>query len=400
MTLLVDIAVLMVFWLSVAGILYTYFGYPVLIGLLARLRPPARFEPPAGEWPSVTLLIAAYNEEETIEKKIQNSLAIDYPRDRLQILIVTDGSSDRTPDLVKHYADQGVELLHQPERQGKIAAINRAVPYARGEITVFSDANNMYRPDTIRRLVVPFSDPQVGGVSGAKFIEKGDGSLGESEGLYWKYESFIKAAESRLGSCTSTVGEILAIRRELFRPAPGHIINDDFFLAMQILRQGYRMAYVPEAISTEHVSLSAQDEVVRRTRIVAGRYQAIAMARHLLPWKRPLLVWQIASHKFLRPLVPFFMIGALLANAWAVWWPPGEGFWRLGRPYGLILFGLQGMFYLLAWIGRRFERAEKRWARLLYLPAFLVNSNLAALRGLFRYLRGGQLNLWERVRRC
>ncbi len=401
MTLLVDWATPILFWLSVGAILYTYFGYPLLVTLPAIFRPKPRYAYRKENAPSVTLLIAAYNEEIAIGGKIENSLALEYPQDRLQILIVTDGSSDRTPQIVERYAGRGVNLLHQPGRRGKMAAINRAIPQARGEIVVFSDANNSYRPDTIQKLIAPFGDPMIGAVNGAKVIEKGDGSLGESEGLYWKYESFIKKQESRLGSCTSAAGEIFALRKDLFAPPPGNVINDDFFLAMQVLRKGYRVAYAPEAISSERVSQTAQDEITRRTRINAGRYQAIAMAGQFLPFRHPILVWQIVSHKFMRPLVPFFMIGAFLFNLLAVLLPNDSGFWKLGQPFGLVFLGLQIVFYTLAFLGSHLQKRDGggKLARLLYLPAFLTNSNLAALKGFFRFLRGGEGHLWERIPR-
>ena len=188
----------LLFWVSLGGILYTYFGYPVLIFLLAKtIQKPETYQT---DKPSVTLLIAAYNEETVIEDKIKNSLAIEYPKDLLQILVVTDGSRDRTPEIAKRYINYGIEILHEPERRGKMAAINRALPNARGEIVIFSDANNYYQADTILKLIQPFGNPRVGGVTGAKVIGQGDGSLGASEGLYWKYESFIKKQESRAGS--------------------------------------------------------------------------------------------------------------------------------------------------------------------------------------------------------
>ncbi|RJP51500.1 MAG: glycosyltransferase family 2 protein [Anaerolineaceae bacterium] len=390
----------LLFWLCVGGILYAYAGYPVLVFLLAKMKPA----PPAyGEYhPCVTLLIAAYNEEREIEEKIQNCLALDYPASSLQILIVTDGSTDRTPEIVQSYATSRIELLHQTGRRGKTAAINRAMPSVRGEIVVFSDANNHYLPDTISKLVAPFRDPKIGAASGAKVIEKGDGSLGASEGAYWKYESFIKKQESRLGSCTSAAGEILAIRKDLYISPPDHIINDDFFIAMQIIRQGYRLIYVPEAKSMERVSPTAQDEIVRRTRINAGRYQAIAMTSRLLPLNSPLLIWQVISHKFLRLFVPFFMIGAAAFNLIAVIYPPHtKSLALLGPPFGIILFGLQALFYALAIMGGQFphQGERNRFLNLLYLPAFLTNSNLAALKGFSRFLRGGQAHLWERIQR-
>ena len=388
------------FWVCVGGIVYTYAGYPAVVFLLARLKPKARA--PAPTTPSVTLLIAAYNEEREIEGKIRNCLELEYPKDLLQILIVTDGSTDGTPGIVEKYAGADIELLHEPGRRGKMAAINRAMPFVRGEVIVFSDANNHYLPDTLRQLAAPFSDPQVGAASGAKVIEKGDGSLGASEGAYWKYESFIKKQESRLGSCTSAAGEILAIRKALYIPPPDHVINDDFFIAMQVLRQGFRLVYVPEAKSIERVSPTAQDEIVRRTRINAGRYQAIAMAGRVLPFNRPLLVWQVISHKFLRPIVPLLMLGAGLSNLSAVILPPpSNSLLLLGAPFGTILLVLQALFYALAFIGGRFPKQGEhgKLVNLLYLPTFLMNSNLAAFKGFIRFLRGGQSHLWERIQR-
>jgi poly-beta-1,6-N-acetyl-D-glucosamine synthase len=395
-----SVLIALLFWVSLGSILYAYFGYPLMVFLLAKL---SRKQEPAGSHePAVTLLIAAYNEESIIQEKIANSLALDYPHNLLQILIVADGSSDRTAEVVRRYADRGVALLYQPERRGKMAAINRALPEARGEIIVFSDANNLYPPETLRNLVRPFADPSVGATTGAKVIVQGDGNLGASEGLYWKYESFIKKQESHLGSCTSAAGEVLAIRKELYSRPPDQIINDDFYIAMQIVRRGYRLLYVPEARSFERVSPSARDEVTRRTRINAGRFQAIALAGEILPLNRPLLVWQIFSHKFLRPLVPFGMIGAALFNLLAVLFPANvDSLFLLGKPYSVILLASQAIFYALAWLGTRFSNygGKSRLLRLFYLPAFLTNSNLAALMGFIKFMRGGQSHLWERIER-
>jgi len=395
-----SILIAALFWGSLGGILYTYFGYPVLIYLLAKiLHKPV---PYLTYKPSVTLLIAAYNEESVIEEKIRNSLAIDYPKELFQVVIITDGSADKTPEITKRYTNAGLKLLHQPERRGKMAAINRALPHASGEIIVFSDANNHYQADTILNLVRPFADPEVGAATGSKSIAKGDGRLGASEGLYWKYESFIKKQESRSGSCTSAAGEVLAIRKSLYSPPPNHVINDDFYIAMQVIRKGYRLIYVPAARSSERVSPSARDEISRRTRINAGRFQAIAMAKDILPFNRPLLVWQILSHKFLRPLVPFAMIGAALFNVMAVLFPPAmNGLLILSKPYGLLFLSLQIVFYMLAWLGGKAgDRGEQsKLQRFFYIPTFLTNSNFAALMGFFRYLRGGQSHLWERIQR-
>jgi cellulose synthase/poly-beta-1,6-N-acetylglucosamine synthase-like glycosyltransferase len=315
---------------------------------------------------------------------------------------VTDGSDDKTVEIVKRYAGRGVELTHDPSRSGKMAAIERAMPSARGSIVVLSDGNNMFNSTALRELVIPFSDPQVGVVTGAKTILRGDGSLGESEGLYWRYESFIRMQESLLGFCTGVNGEIMAIRREAFEPLPYAGIGAiDFHLSLHIARRGYRILYAPNARSSERISPSAQDEKERRSRMIAGRYQAISMAHKLLPFNRPLVVWQIISHKFMRPLIPFAMIGALLANVLDVLWlkqTSGISFSIFQPTFSWIILGLQGMFYGLAWLGN-WGSFPGKLGHLLYLPTFLVNSNLAAMAGLFRFLSGRQTPLWKRATR-
>jgi cellulose synthase/poly-beta-1,6-N-acetylglucosamine synthase-like glycosyltransferase len=394
------------FWLSVGSIIYTYAGYPIILTLLAHLRPRPRPGPTDGAEPvpSLTLLIVAYNEEAVIARKLENSLALDYPREKLQILVVADGN-DRTPDIVRTYADRGVELDYSTERRGKMAAINRAIPQIRGELVVFSDANNLYEPGGLRHLIAPFADPTVGAVTGTKVITTGGQTdvLGASEGLYWKYESFIKEQETRLGCCTGVLGEMLAVRRSLVEPAPEHVINDDFYMAMRLTRHGYRVVYAPRARSFEDVSASARDERTRRSRIVAGRYQAIALAPTFLPFNRPLLIWQVVSHKFLRPLVPLAMVAALLTNLFAVLWPSRprattHPLRDLVPPFNWLVLLLQVVFYAMAWAGGRKEYGGVV-GKVLYLPTFLVHSNLATLAGLYRFLSKRQNALWDRVQR-
>ena len=386
----------LLFWFCAGLILYIYIGYPLLVAALAQLRRKPVFS--ASVFPSVTLLIAAYNEEEVIAQKLENSLALNYPPDKLQVIVAADGSDDDTPKIVEDFAAQGIELSYHPERRGKMAAINRAMDKAQGEIIVFSDANNLYTANTLRALAAPFSKQEVGGVVGAKKIISGDSSVGESEGLYWRYEAFLKEQETRLGCCTATAGEIFAMRRVLFEKPPEEIINDDFYLMAKIIRQGFNVIYTPEAHSYERVSLSADEEVKRRARIVAGRYQAMRLAHKLLPWKRPLVAWQLISHKFLRPLVPLAMIGSLIAALVAVFFPPRQGipFFTLRPPYGMVMLAGQSLFYLVAWLGS-FLYTSHPAGKLLYIPKFLVDSNSAALIGLYRFLFGKQTTLWERA---
>jgi cellulose synthase/poly-beta-1,6-N-acetylglucosamine synthase-like glycosyltransferase len=387
------------FWLCMAGIFYVYAGYPLILTLFASFRPrPGAYDP---YLPTVTLLITAYNEQEVIAAKLENSLALDYPSDHLQILVAVDGCDDRTVEIVSSFALRRVELSYDPARRGKMAAINRAMPLVRNEILVFSDANNFYEPSTLRELVKPFSDPMVGAVAGSKRIVQEESALGEVDSLYWRYESFIKKQETRLGSCTGVSGEVFAIRQDLFESPPDSVINDDFFMALNLIRKGFRLIYAPEACSRETGSLDERDEIVRRTRIIAGRYQAMGMSIWNLPYRRPLIVWQIFSHKFLRPLVPFAMIGAFLASFISIIWVHPLGSYPLlylSPPYHWLIFILQLLFYFLAWLGRRIT-IKGYLGKLLYLPTFLVNSNYAALLGLLDYLTGKSTTIWKKAAR-
>jgi biofilm PGA synthesis N-glycosyltransferase PgaC len=226
-----------VFLICIFLIAYVYVCYPVLLAILARVFPRKKSANSSGT-PTVTLLIAAHNEAATIQQKLENSLSLDYPPAQLQIVVAADGSDDGTVAIVEQYAERGVVLSYQPERCGKMTAINRAMALAQGEIVVFSDANNVYDSAVLQELVRPFMDGAVGGVSGAKTIVKGDGPLGSSEGLYWKYESFIKQKETQLGSCVGAAGEVFAIRRHLFEAPPSDVINDDLYMALRLIQRG------------------------------------------------------------------------------------------------------------------------------------------------------------------
>lgn len=376
-------------WGSVGFVLYVYLGYPLLLALLAlgwgEKRP---FSPqPNAQLPTVTLIIAAYNEEAVIATKLQNTLALDYPADKLQIIVAADGSDDATAAIVQRFAPHGVVLSFSPLRQGKVMAINRAAAQATGCILAFSDANNLYAPDTLRQLVAPFVDPAIGMVSGAKLIMRGDGALGDSEGLYWRYESQIKSWQTALGTTTGAPGEVMAIRHELFELVPPFIINDDLYLALRLIKQGFNVYYAPLARSYERVSLTAQDEMLRRTRMVSGHFQLMSLGQHLLPLRRPLVAWQIVSHKYARPWLPLAMVGALVSNVSLLLLEI--------NPADVALLAMQTAVYGLAWLG------NKGWinGRLAYLPTFLVNSNRAALRGFGHFLRGQPMHQWQRVGR-
>jgi biofilm PGA synthesis N-glycosyltransferase PgaC len=384
------------FWACIFLVIYIYIGYPFLITLIASFRKDSMNE--SIYLPTLTLLIAAYNEEKIITEKLENSLSLDYPRNHLQIIVADDGSTDETANIVRSFYNRGVQLISYPQRRGKLSAINNAMQKVHSEIVLFSDADNFYQLDAVREIVKPFSNSTVGAVSGGRVV-LGESALGEAEGSYWKYEEFIKRQESRMGSCVGVAGDALAIRTDLYTYPPPNVINDDFYIALSILRQGYRVVYAPKARSFHPISSSAKGEIERRTRIVAGRYQSLYFAKDVLPYKNPFLIWQIISHKYLRVLIPFFMVGALLANLFVLFVPANTKFpaWiQLSHPYNWVVLYLQLLFYLTSWLGMRF-RFNGLIGKILYIPTFLVNSNFAAIRGLFRFLMDRQPSTWHRV---
>lgn len=375
------------FLLGAALACYTYAGYPLLLGLATLGRRPLRH--PATHRPRVSVVVAAYDEEAVLARKLENTLALRYPAERLQIVVAADGSSDRTAAIARSFASRGVVTSHRSERRGKAAAIGNAVALADGEVLVFSDANNAYAPDALEALLAPFADPTVGAVSGAKrILEEGD-DLGASEGLYWRYESWIKERESRLGSTVAVAGEILAVRRDAFRPPPVGTINDDLWIALDLLARGYRILYAPGARSWERVSPTLGEEAERRSRIVAGRFQALALLGRRLPWRRPGLVWRLVSHKFLRPLVPFMLLAMLLGNA--LWLTGGSAAARTAAAGQLALLALAALGPTGVLPGPM--------GRVAFLAAFLLRSNLAAVAGLVRFARGRPNALWRKARR-
>jgi len=381
----------LVFWGSMAFIAYTYVGYPIVLTALAAVAGRERNHPL--HTPKVTIVVAAYNEESVIDRKLTELGAMAYPAEMLQVIVAADGSGDATAAIAARH--EGVEVLHRPERRGKMAAINRALEWATGEIVVFSDANNRLLPDAVAEIVRPFADPTVGAVTGRK-VATGESGLGFSEGAYWRYETHLRRMEDRLGCTVGVNGELLAIRRELFRPAPDCVINDDQWLAHQVIKGGHRVAFRPEAVSTEAVSGSAAAEAERRSRMVAGQWQVFGRLHREIPWRRPLVAWMLLSHKIFRPLVPFAMIAALVAAVAAVATAAEGGAFALGNPWGVTALGAQVAFYAAAAMPKMLRRLVGRAG---YLPRFLVDSNAAALRGLWRHVTGGQSAAWERVPR-
>lgn len=371
--------------ICIALVIYHYFFYPLVFISISQLYANKLSY---SNWePTIALVIAAYNEESTIRDKLTNSLGLDYPRDKLKIVVVADGSTDATPTIATEFADRGVLCLFEPERRGKSHALNRAVAASRSEIVVLSDANNLFSSDALRYLVRALSRPSVGGVSGAKrIIANRDRAASVGDSLYWRYESRIKLAESNLGGTVAADGEIFAMRRELYRPIPPEVINDDAFLTLAVVLQGYEIGYEPAATSTEEASVSIAEDFRVKVRMVAGGYQFLAMC-----WSDLLrtgwFAFKFASHKILRWLMPLFLIALLSISAlrFDEW------------PYKLLL-SAQIVFYSLASMGA-LAPPIRQVSKFVYVPFYFATMNLAALVGLTRFLRGRQSVLWSKAAR-
>lgn len=366
------------FWLSLAVPVYAYFGYPVVLALLSRLihRPvrKADFTPP------VSLLIPAYREARMIQAKIRNCLALDYPADKLEIVVACDGSPDETPALAKQLADgRRVRVLDYPENRGKIGVLNATVPELASGIVVFSDAAALLYPDALRRLVENFADPQVGAVSGKYTVVKAEEvAIGKSEDFYWKYETYLKVLESRISSTLGAHGHLHAIRKELYPFPPPGTINDDYVIPTSVLARRYRAVYEPQAIVYEEAQ--EMTGFGRRVRIMAGNIQQLAYIRGVIQPFRPLPLFFFVSHKLVRLLVPFAMAGALLANLFL-----------LDRPFYQVLAIGQGGFYLLALAGALVPLRPK----LLALPYYFTMINAAVFVGLYHTLAGLGRMRWK-----
>jgi len=370
-------------------VVYHYLLYPALIVGLARLRPAVRHASAECFAPSITMVIAAYNEERVLAAKLQNTLALDYPPDLLEVIVVSDGSTDRTAEIASQFAAQKVISMHQSERRGKTAALNRAVGKASGEIIVFSDANNDFSHDALRELVKHFSDPSIGGACGVKRIKPArerQSSMGDS--LYWKYESAIKLAEGRVRSITNADGEIFAMRRALYRPVNEKIINDDAQITIDIIRQGFRVIYEPDAQSHEYASISIQDDFFVKVRMVAGGFQTVKENWRFLLLPRSWFAFTFLSHKLLRWLIPELLIIILPLSILLS-----------AQPAYLALVFAQCTFYSTALYGYALARRGEELPAIIYVPFYFCAMNLAALFGLQRYAKGWKTENWRKAQR-
>jgi cellulose synthase/poly-beta-1,6-N-acetylglucosamine synthase-like glycosyltransferase len=365
----------LVFWIAVGIPLYAFLGYPlVLLAFRFGIHREVRKAPIR---PFVSLLIPAYNEARVIARKIENSLALDYPRDRIEIVIVSDGSSDQTVNIARSAG--GVRVLALPQNRGKVAALNTAVAGLVGEIIVFSDASAMLAPDSVRRLVENFADSSVGAASGRyKVVKPNEVNIGASEDFYWKYEAFLKTQESRLASTLGAHGHLHAIRKELYPYPPAETINDDYVIPLSVLGRGFRAVYEPAAVVFEEAQ--EMTGFGRRVRIVAGNLQQLHHLGQFLSPPRPLPLFFFLSHKVVRLFIPFAMLMALAASLCLA-----------GRqPYPELL-GAQLMFYALAALGVTGHLRP----RALRLPFYFCMVNSAAFFGVYHALTRRRSMAWK-----
>lgn len=383
------------FWLSIFIVFYTYLGYGILLYVLVRLRRIFRGKRtvPSIEaaMPSLTLIIAAYNEERLIGEKIRNTLSLRYPKDKLSLLFITDGSSDRTPDIIAEYSE--IKLMHTPARSGKIQAIHRAMHEVDSEVVVFTDANTFLNQDALLLIARHYADPTVGAVSGEKRVLSEDVSDATAgEGFYWKYESTLKKWDSELHSVVGAAGELFSVRRSLYKPVESDTILDDFMISMRIAAQGFRIIYEPDAYASETSSDNIQEELKRKIRIAAGGIQSIVRLGGLLfPFPHTTLSFQYVSHRVLRwTVTPFFMMLAFAINVVLV-------AQRAGVIYDLLLVAQVG-FYGASLLGWLLEKRRIK-VKILFIPYYFCMMNYAVLAGIQRYLKGSQSAVWEKAKR-
>ena len=374
------------FWATFTIILYHYCGFPIVTAIAAMIR--RKKIDKKDITPYVSLIIAAYNEEKVIEEKIKNSFQLEYPKEKMQIIIVSDGSTDNTQKIVDSYKCQGVNSLFLPERRGKTAALNRAVAVATSEILVFSDANSMYEPRAIAQLVANLNDASIGGVCGRKSIVRNaqrESSQGDS--LFWDIESRLKIMQSQAGSISNGDGEIFAIRRHLYSPSPENMINDDQAITFNIVKNGYRVVYEPLAISYEEASIIIEDDFKVKARMVTGGYKTIARYRENIFPPKDFFAFQFFSHKIIRYIMPFLLILLLCSNLFLL--------------KGILLpfFLLQLFFYLSAALGY-FLKIFGFSQGMFYIPYYYCVMNIAALLGFYYFLlsRDGVL-VWKKATR-
>lgn len=387
------------FWTSLFIIFYSYLGYGILLFAIIKIRRVLGLAKPfSGNMdyePEVTLFVAAYNEKEELHGKVANSKGLNYPQEKVRQLWVTDGSTDGTPELLRQY--QGIKVLHEPARNGKIAAMNRGMRHVDTPIVIFSDGNTHLGKEAIREIVGLFRDPKVGCVSGEKriYAKEADAAAGAGEGLYWKYESLLKKWDAELYSVVGAAGELFAIRTELWQEVEKDTLLDDFMISLRVAMNGHTIQYNPEAYAIESASANVKEELKRKVRISAGGIQSVVRLAPLLNiFKYGVLSFQYISHRVLRwTLTPLLLLLIIPANTVLAW---QEGVLSLGL-YAVLFWG-QVLFYGAALLGWFLENRHIK-VKVLFVPYYFFIMNLSVYLGFARYLKGSQSVNWERAQR-
>ncbi len=382
-----------ILWTSIAIIFYHFVGYGILITLLNKIKghKPQPLVLEDNDLPEVTMLTAAYNEEDCIEEKILNSLSLDYPTNKLNLAIVSDGSDDQTNEIVRKYPQ--VQLFYKPQRAGKIAAVNRVMPHIGTPITIFTDANVMISQQGIRQMVEHFQSNLVAAVSGEKTVvsQAEDTASASGEGFYWKYESYLKKIDAQWNTLVGSAGELFAIRTHMFEPIDQSTLIEDFVMTMRLAAKGYKIAYEPRALAIETGSESMEEEQKRKVRISAGGIQAVLKLLPLLNFfKYGKLTFQYVSHRALRwTLIPIALVLSLSLSFELA----GDN-WIYDA-----LLRSQLIFYLLAFTGyaMRDAKTSVKW---LHVPYYFTFMHICVVLGWFKYFSGNQKVTWEKAKRA
>lgn len=390
------------FWILFFIVFYTFAGYASLVAVLLFFRKIFQTKksfPELGieELPHVCMFVTAFNEADYVDMKVKNMMELDYPADKMQILWITDGSDDGTPEIIGKYPN--MEVHHLQDRKGKIHAMNRGIQFVNAPIVIFSDSNTILCRDAVKIIVNTFSDPKVGCIAGEKRVlsKDSDNAAGSGENLYWKFESWVKRMDSDLNSAVGAVGELFAIRTNLFEQVENDTILDDFIISLRIAEKGFRIAYTPDAYAIETASVSVAEELKRKVRIAAGGLQTIMRLKGLLnPFRHGLLSIQYISHKVLRwTIAPIALFCLPLVNFFIL---PEELEIRTFNFFSYFFY-LQVFMYLLALLGWMLEQRKIRF-KLLFIPYYFTAMNYASLRGWVRFLKGKQSVNWEKSQRA
>ncbi len=375
-----------VFLICIALLAYVYVGYPLLVYLVSVLFPRG-VRRDAIE-PFVTVLITAFNEETAIRAKLENTLTIEYPGEKLEILVASDGSTDRTDSIVREFAERGVKLFRQEGRIGKTGTQNNAVAKATGEIILFSDATTVYEPDVLRRLLPAFADETVGCVAGRLiYVDDASTNVGKGAKSYWNYETFLKMAESRACSLIGASGCLYAVRKSAYEPMYPEACSD-FLICTLLYRQGLRSVFEPTAVCVEHTNRRTNDEMRMRVRVISQTFTDLWRNRDMFnPLKSGFYAVELFSHKVLRYAVPFILMTLVLSNAILL----GAG------AFFDVTFAVQIMFYAMAGAGWLMEKAGRRLS-ILVIPLYFVLANLASVIAFYKFLRGERYSTWEPIR--